>query len=321
MNKLAIITLKTIKKVYAKTLGNKKVELPKCEQNPDIASSLIFNALKADKPCMIARFGSTELSCLSNYLSIKHNKNNFFGYIKGETQSWWWEENIINQMQQWSGFFPPTAGKIEEFCQLMIKDIPQVDVLGSWLNAEFLFHEELKHVPKIRLGLIDPYWTDKPWTKALENKKVLVVHPFNKTIEQQYNKRELLFENNVLPKFELKTIKAVQTIAGEKTKFKNWFEALEFMKSEIDKVNYDICLIGAGAYGFPLAAHVKRSGKKAVHIGGSLQLLFGIRGKRWENESYHEIFNYASLVNKYWTKPNKSDIPKNSNKVEDGCYW
>ena len=41
--------------------------------------------------------------------------------------------------------------------------------------------------------------------------------------------------------------------------------------------NFDIALIGCGAYGFPLAAFVKGIGKKAVHIGGPLQLFFGIK--------------------------------------------
>ena len=50
------------------------------------------------------------------------------------------------------------------------------------------------------------------------------------------------------------------------------------MKSQMDQTDYDIALIGCGAYGFPLAAHAKRMGKQAIHMGGSLQLLFGIRG-------------------------------------------
>ncbi len=51
--------------------------------------------------------------------------------------------------------------------------------------------------------------------------------------------------------------------------FKDWFDAFEYMKAEINKSNYDICILGCGAYGFPLAAHVKRMGKKAIHMGGS----------------------------------------------------
>ena len=66
MNKATITTLKTLRKVYAKIQGNKKDELPKSEQNPDIVSNLIYKALIEDKPCMIARFGSTELTCLVN---------------------------------------------------------------------------------------------------------------------------------------------------------------------------------------------------------------------------------------------------------------
>ena len=54
-------------------------------------------------------------------------------------------------------------------------------------------------------------------------------------------------------------MKAVQTQADAKdSRFKDWFEALQYMKDEIDKCDYDIALIGCGAYGMCLAAHVKR---------------------------------------------------------------
>lgn len=321
MRNTGIYALKGLRKVYSKTIGLRTLEKPVCDQDPDSASLKIYNLLTANEPCMIARFGSTELTCLVNYLYIKDKKRNYLSFISGKVQAWWWEPTILNQMQQWSGFFPPTIAKIERFCELMIKDIHEVDILGSWLPNEHYFNKELKAVPKVRLGLLDPYWANNPWTKALEDKKVLVIHPFSETIKKQYKNRTLLFENDLLPEFELKTIKAVQSIAGSKTEFTDWFEALNSMKKEIDKTDYDICLIGAGAYGFPLAAHVKRMGKKAVHMGGSLQLLFGIRGKRWENLDYHENYNYTSLINKYWVKASIEETPNKSNKVEDGCYW
>ena len=63
------------------------------------------------------------------------------------------------------------------------------------------------------------------------------------------------------------TIKAVQTIADQQdSRFDTWFDALEYMKDEISKVDFDIALIGCGAYGMCLAAHVKRLGKQAVHL-------------------------------------------------------
>jgi hypothetical protein len=321
MNKFQIIALKSIRKAYQIIIGFEIQNKPACLQDEDIASQIIYDALTSDKPCMIARFGSTELACLMNYIGVTKEKNNFISYFQGKTQPWWWEQKIVDQMQNWSGFFPPTQDKIEEFCQLMLADIPQVDVLGSWLPDEKKFEKELIQSKKINFELLNPYFSEKPWTRALEGKKILVIHPFAFTIESQYKKRELLFKDNLLPSFHLQTIQAIQSIAGNQTKFIDWFDAINFMKSEIDKRDYDICLIGCGAYGFPLAAHVKRKGKKALHMGGSLQLLFGIKGKRWENPNYNPIYNYAELMNEHWVYPVDEEKPQNSASVEGGCYW
>jgi hypothetical protein len=118
-----------------------------------------------------------------------------------------------------------------------------------------------------------------------------------------------------LPKFELKTLKAVQSIAGEQTGFRTWFDALEHMQHQMEAVDYDIALIGAGAYGMPLAAHAKCMGKKGIHIGGGLQLMFGIMGGRWENKA----FPNARL--EYWVRPSEEETPRNKDIVEGGCYW
>lgn len=321
MNKYQILLLKSIRKAYFTLFNGTTALNPGCIQDADIASKIIYDSLLSNNPCMVARFGSTELACLSNYIGVHHEKRQYLNYIKGESNPWWWEPNIINQMQQWSGFFPTTKEKIEQFCKLMLQDIPQVDILGSWLINEGIFKNELSKTKIINFSFLDPYWVKYPWTKALEGKKVLVIHPFAKTIENQYQKRELLFKDNLLPQFELITIKAVQSIAGSKTEFSDWFEALQFMQDEIDKVDFDICLIGAGAYGFPLASYVKRKGRIGFHYGGKLQLLFGIRGKRWENEKYNDKYNFAQLMNEHWVRASEEETPPKSHVVEDNCYW
>jgi len=323
MNTLSIYAIKTLRKLYEKYYKSMPLPMPECEQKPILASKLIYDKLLDDKPCMIARFGSTELTCLMNYLGVHKDKRQIRNYIIGKTNPWWWDRNIMNQMQQWSGFFPSTVDKIERFCELMLNDLKEVDVLGSWLQNETNFEVELKNALKVNFLYLEPFWAELPWTRALEGKKVLVVHPFAKTIASQFKNKDLLFSNNLLPNFELSTIKAVQSIAGEKTDFNDWFEALESMKSEIDKRDYDICLIGAGAYGFPLAAHVKRMGKKAIHLGGSLQLLFGIMGSRWQQGNYlNEVrVTCPDFFNKHWVFPSKDEIPINSQLVENSCYW
>ena len=293
------------------------------EMDPDIISSHIREKLLSPEPCMLSRFGAVEIGCVVNYLGIYHQKRKIIKYIKGEAFPWWWEEETMYPMRNNAGFFSATPELLKRFSEMMIEDMPLIDILASWRFEEEYFSKELQNAYKIDFEPYNPFWSDVPWTAALENKKVLVVHPFAETIQKQYLRKELIHKNpKVLPTFDLQTIKAIQTIGNQGDgRFETWFDALEFMKSEIDKRDYDVCLLGCGAYGMPLAAHVKRSGKKAVHLGGSLQLLFGIRGARWENSNYNATYNYSKLMNEFWVKPSATETPSKAQQVEEGCYW
>ena len=119
-----------------------------------------------------------------------------------------------------------------------------------------------------------------------------------------------------LPEYELKTLRAVQSNAGAEVPYKDWFEALKWMEDEIAKIDFDICILGCGAYGLPLAATIKRMGKKAIHMGGILQFLFGITSKR-----YDENEKYKPFINEYFVHPDAKDRPQNASAVEGGCYW
>lgn len=317
MNKCSIVLLKTIRKLYTKCNNNFGEYCLKYETDPNIVSDQIYKLLSGDKPCMIARLGGTELNAMANYLGVSQCKKLYLSYIKHKTPAWWWESYVKNNMMVYSGFFPISESSLTKFAQMMIEDCALVDVLGSWRAEELYFQKELRQSYKVDLSLLEPWWADKPWTRILAGKNILVVHPFADSIQQQYHyKRDKLFhDSSILPDFNLKVLKAVQSLGGN-SNFNDWFEALEYMKKEIDKVEYDICLIGCGAYGFPLAAHVKRTGKKAIHLGGGLQLLFGIRGKRWDVRD-----EYKSLMNEYWIRPSKDETPSVAEKVEGACYW
>lgn len=328
INSRYIIILKLLRKSYGKLFNLKNTKLPS-EKNPEKASDIIYNLVSNNKPLMISRFGSNELNILVNYLSIKSEKKSVLNYIKGTQFDWWWNKGVVKSFNEVAGFFPTNEKSLECFAELTINDLKSIDVLGSWLVEEERFKYEMTSI-KIHLRLLEPFWSEKPWTRVLRGKKVLVVHPFVKTIFSQYHNREKLFRNKeVLPEFkELLLVKAIQSAGnGDGNDFKNWFEALDFMKKEIDKVDYDICLIGAGAYGMPLAAHVKRNGKQAVHLGGALQLLFGIKGKRWESNSYGvkewgiPYGSYSNLINEYWVRPSDEEKPLNVEIVEGACYW
>lgn len=328
MNQISIITLKALRKVYTKLFRHHSLPYDKGITDPNKVSELVYKLLASGKPCMIARFGSTELYALTNYLGVIAQNHSIWKYIQGEQFEWWWEKKVATQMTRWSGFFPSTEKNLMRFGELMLNDYKQCDCLGSWLRNEIFLSSVNCHINKFWLIFLDPFWVEKPWTLALTGKKVLVIHPFAEIIESQYhNHRKELFKNpSILPDFKLITIKAVQSLGG-KSDYKSWFDALDYMKGEMEKVDYDIALIGCGAYGFPLAAHAKRMGKQAVHIGGSLQLLFGIKGKRWESPNYAirarsvcPNLCYPNLFNAHWIRPTEYKS-ENADSVENGCYW
>ena len=88
------------------------------------------------------------------------------------------------------------------------------------------------------------------------------------------------------------------------------------MQDQISQVDFDIAIIGAGAYGLPLAAYCKRIGKQAIQMSGATQLLFGIKGKRWDD---HPVI--SKFYNESWVRPNSNETPTKKGKVEGGSYW
>ena len=313
MDALLNYGLKFLRKVFCK----KNKQYCPVQYTGQEASDLIYEQLKIDTPCMIARFGSVELSCVINYLNIKDkNIQNYIRFIKGERIFWEWSYETRKSMRNNAGFFPVDNENLINFSQLMLKCIPQVDILGSWLSDE-IFVQNILKAKTVRLPDIEPYYHDNPWSRILSGKTVLVIHPFVESIEKQYSQRNKLFlDQNVLPEFNLETIKAVQSIADNDCGFKTWFDALEAMKERIAQKKFDIAIIGCGAYGFPLAAFIKEQGKKAVHLGGSTQILFGIKGGRWDEHK-----QISKLYNEYWIRPSKNEVPDNFMNVENGCYW
>ena len=205
---------------------------------------------------------------------------------------------------------------------LVFEDLKDLDVLFTWQDREQFIKSYLENVEQIVCSdMYYPYMFKNPWTEALYDKNILVVSPFAELIKNQYEtRREKLFKDpKVLPKFKkLEVVKAYEVHNG-RNKYSNissWFDALNDMNSTIDKMNYDIALIGCGAYAFDIAAHVKRVGKKAITLCGSHEVLFGIYGTRYEN-----FLKENGILNEYWVRPGDEYKPEGFEKVENGAYW
>ena len=321
--------LKGLKKTF-RIVANPKFDNPSCELDRQRANDLIYELLSSDNPCMISRFGTGEIGIVNNYLTSHSNDSiikRCFSYITDNTGLPWWDKLVYQSMRLNAGIFPENIDTLNRFSERYLQDIPEIDLLGSFNYTE-RFMPLRPDVINVHLECLYPFFVESPWTRILKGSKVLVVHPFIETIRHQHQIHEKLFEHPwIYPDYELLTVKAVQSNAGAEVPFADWFEALKYMEDQISRLDFDFAIIGCGAYGLPIAAHVKRLGKKAIHLGGGSQLLFGIKGKRWDDDSYHWPdlphlnTNYSSLYNDFWTRPNESETPKSASQVEGACYW
>lgn len=269
----------------------------------------IYECLNDNNPCLIGRIGTIEMGVWNNCIAVELG-------IKPELN-----EGTKTDLCRGPGFFPlnPSDQMILQWAKLYSLSLAEVDGFAAFEthSEDFVVNRYCPNAVLMQLISLEPYFYKNPWSRALKGKKVLVIHPFEDTIRKQYQWHGQLFQNkDVLPDFELKTIKAVQSVAGESTEFSSWFDALDYMKHQIDVSDFDIAIIGCGAYALPLGAYVKQIGKKAVIMAGPTQLLFGIMGSRWEKSGIMKDY-----VNEFWTKPSENERPKNAKKVEGACYW
>lgn len=156
----------------------------------------------------------------------------------------------------------------------------------------------------------------EPWTKWLQNKTILIVHPFVDSIKANVPKlKEVWSDVRVLgapyscmpvSSANLKYVRAKLPVASPTTP---WITALDELKLKISQSGYfDLALLGCGGFGMPLLAYIQKLPHKpsAIYVGGALQLYFGIYGSRWVTDPGYSA--WTSLYSNAWTWPLESDV-------------
>lgn len=263
-------------------------------------------ALNEKKPFCIGKIGGSEAYAVSSI---------YFGRK---------QKDAYGQLCKWSGFFPNEYDPLafNDYYKEQTEAIAALDIIINFPKNYELFFLEKFTAPDLKwCRCLTPWMQKEPiWISLLKGKKVLVIHPFAKTIEKQYKRKAKIFADpNMLPEFELYTLKAVQTIGDCKDeRFASWKDALNYMTEQVRVLDFDVALIGCGAYGLPLAARIKAMGKIGIHCGGELQTYFGIRGKRWDECFPDEM---SRVCNEYWVRPDEQEMVEGAEKIEGGCYW
>ena len=253
------------------------------------------------KPFLAGRLGSAEMRRVNRYVMKQ------LGLCKG------YKEAHIRSV-----LLNKSPALADWYAEQIISLLPNVDIMPVWcpIGEAYLVRQFAKKAKLTHLADIEPFFYEHPWTAALKGKKVLVINPFDESIRLQYKKRELLFENpEILPEFELHTLKSVMVLTPEDNTYGTIIDAVDYMYEEAMKTDFDIALLGCGPQGMILAERFRQQGKQAIYLGGVLQILFGIKGSRWDVMPTH-----STLYNEHWIYP-VEEPPKGAEKLDSACYW
>lgn len=188
----------------------------------------------------------------------------------------------------------------------------------------------------VELTALESFYTSREhwWQTLFAGRCVLVISPFTDSIQKQLasGNRErvwcgrwaFFWPDNIdfkFIKFEhpwsllSKEEKANPTLAASRS----FVDKLKRFENKIDSIgDFDIALIGAGCYSLPLCAYIKNNKRRiAFHLGGGLQMMFGVYGARWNTAS--GVFK--EYVNDAWIRPSGTEIPAGFKMQEGGAYF
>lgn len=282
------------------------------KRHAHVGNALIAGVIQSGDPAAIGKLGSTELQSLRGYLRCRWRKTR-------DTKTAFYRRILL----EYSGVYPSDYETFSKWGAYWVTDVlPNMTHIGAWfnLNESWIVRRYARNAKVFHSYGLEPYIFDAPWSFQLTGKKVVVVSPFSQSILHQYPSRGAIWraKPEVLPDFDLRTVQCPTYPHLAQPKWPDWFASLDDMKRQIGQAEFDVLLVGAGAYSLPLCTFAKSLGKVGIHLGGNLQLMFGILGKRWlvNNASIdHRFFNDA------WIYPMPVDTPVDCTKVEGGCYW
>lgn len=267
----------------------------------------IRRLLSAGRPVLIGRLGFTE-SVLAGTVAAMTKIG--MGRILFDRMKFKIYEN--------DEFWPVDDRLVLRLGEVFLESLRELDLYVCWNT--FLERYFARYL--IRPGTVcadfyalEPFCYEKPWSSALAGRKVLVICPFPETVQRQYAKRTRLWNNeSVLPEFELHVLKSVygrQSAPGCDT----WFEALDALYEKAMAIDFDVAILACGPFAIPLGARFKRAGRSVITMCGVTQILFGIKGRRWDERDY-----VAKFYNEAWSRPDEQELPDFVKKVEQGCY-
>jgi hypothetical protein len=284
------------------------------------SNTKIINLIQSNRVFSIIRLGIGSETYMTYEYDIKHVINENFLHPTYKTL---YNAGIYTKNKDIS--------KMELYAKFYSQSIKNSDIIACFntsnMNIIQQYYINKYTLESIYSRTLEPFYqiqeNIKPWTHYLLGKKVLIINPFIDSFKKQLNNNFQIFTDADKKIFldgqEFIFYKSFQTIAGNHV-HNDWFETFCIMCKDISKLDFDIALLGCGGYGLPLCNYIKtKLNRSAIYIGGGLQLLFGVFGKRWENNDM-----WKKIIKDNDTKfiyPSGDELCNNLNTIEGGCYW
>jgi len=300
----------------------------------------IKQALDTKQPIVIGKIGTNELLLIYCYHLISQGRMREF------------PPDVLREIEYGAGLYPTDKATIETFIKVYLESLRSIDVFASWndrfIDFEYGLYSSYISPSNISPSYISPrggiveltalesfYIAREHWWQTLfAGRCILVISPFVDSIQKQLapSKRPQVWRgrwsgfwpDDIAFKFirfehPWSLLSKEEQATSNLAEFKCFTDKLKRFEKEIDSVgDFDIALIGAGCYSLPLCAYIKNTKRRtAFHLGGGLQMMFGVYGGRWNTAS--GIFK--EYVNDSWIRPSGNEIPAGYKMQEGGAYF
>jgi hypothetical protein len=94
-----------------------------------------------------------------------------------------------------------------------------------------------------------------------------------------------------------------------------WKDCVDYVVEGVLQTGARTVIIGCGGLGMIIGGRLKAAGKICIVLGGATQVLFGIKGRRWETHMLSKLWGPD------WVWPSLDETPGGASDVERGCYW
>lgn len=279
------------------------------------SNNYIINLIKKNNAFLISRLGFA-ISLFSVFYDKQKNINNL--------------QEIIKNMSIFDGIYFDNNENAIIYANIhneCIKNSNALAIFPKLYNMQQEYYISKHNIDTLYNRSLEPFYiiddNIKPWTHYLYGKRVLIISPFIESFKKQLDNNFQIFKDPskkiFLDNQDFIFYKTFQCLAGKRP-HKNWLETFTIMCEDIKNLDFDIALLGCGGYGLPLCNFIKtKMNKSSIYLGGGLQLLFGVMGKRWEN---NEFWKKIILENDCkFIRPSNEECFLESNQIEGDCYW